>query len=190
MNKFFIRGLLCGIPLTIVVAIGSFLVFIEFFYQDTIKSTLKQPDISVSKLIASNDSLFNLTSLETGDTLLLNYQDSGDVIFINFWATSCSPCIAEMPSIEKLISKVNDDRAKFYLISPEPLEKIRNSKKIQQFNLPIYKLMNTPPTPFQGKSVPRTYICHRGKIIYSHIGALDWNSPKVVELINKILATS
>src|SRR5690554_3043102 len=32
----------------------------------------------------------------------------GKVVFINFWATWCPPCIAEMPSIDKLYQRFKD----------------------------------------------------------------------------------
>ena len=35
-------------------------------------------------------------------------QAKGEVIFLNFWATWCSPCVAEMASIQRLYEKFKD----------------------------------------------------------------------------------
>src|ERR1700740_1074525 len=36
-------------------------------------------------------------------------QQKGKVIFINFWATWCPPCLAEMPSVNALYQKVKNN---------------------------------------------------------------------------------
>ena len=75
------------------------------------KIGLFQPDIP--KVAAeSNVPASNKTSLtqdvefidSKGNTISLFYQN-GKVVFINFWATWCPPCIAEMPTIDQLHEK-------------------------------------------------------------------------------------
>src|SRR5690606_18724080 len=43
-------------------------------------------------------------------------NQSGKVVFINFWATWCPPCIAEMPSIKKLYQQFKDNEAVVFLL--------------------------------------------------------------------------
>ena len=50
---------------------------------------------------------FTLDKMSGG---VLDVEDlKGKVVFINFWATWCPPCIAEMPSIQKLYDKYKDN---------------------------------------------------------------------------------
>ena len=49
---------------------------------------------------------FTLTDLEGNSVTLSEYR--GKVVFINFWATWCPPCRAEMPDIESLYQEYKD----------------------------------------------------------------------------------
>ncbi len=49
---------------------------------------------------------FTLTDLEGNSVTLSNFR--GKVVFINFWASWCPPCRAEMPEIEALYQEYKD----------------------------------------------------------------------------------
>lgn len=50
--------------------------------------------------------------LETIDGQKVNLNDfRGKTIFLNLWATWCPPCLAEMPSIQKLYDQYKDNVA-------------------------------------------------------------------------------
>jgi thiol-disulfide isomerase/thioredoxin len=55
---------------------------------------------------------------------LENKNDS--VYLINFWATWCSPCIEELPSIEKAGQKYSDKKLKIILVSLDMPEQIHS----------------------------------------------------------------
>src|SRR5690606_22627815 len=47
--------------------------------------------------------------LRDGNDVAFNLQETkGNVVLINFWATWCPPCIAEMPSLQKLYNDYGD----------------------------------------------------------------------------------
>ncbi len=67
---------------------------------------------------------FTLADLEGNPVSLSDFQ--GKAVFINFWATWCPPCRAEMPEIESIYQKYRDqDVAVIGVDLFEPEDKVR-----------------------------------------------------------------
>jgi thiol-disulfide isomerase/thioredoxin len=136
-----------------------------------------------AKLISSYN--WKLTNLE-GNTYNFN-EARGKVILVNMWATWCPPCIAEMPSLQALYDDYSD-QIEFILVSNEPQDVITSFLKKKKYNLKIYRSLTEPPTTFNVKSIPRTFLLDKeGKIIIDESGAANWNSKKVRETIDDLL---
>lgn len=110
------------------------------------------------------------------------------VVFLNFWATWCKPCIAEMPSILKLKNKFKNESIKFIIASEEEVEKIVKFEAQRKIGLPFFSYdFETLPPAFWGESLPRTYIMVNGEILYAHTGSADWFDAEVVKQIEDYL---
>ncbi|PWI30440.1 thiol-disulfide oxidoreductase [Flavobacteriaceae bacterium LYZ1037] len=114
-------------------------------------------------------------------------EAKGKVIVINFWATWCPPCIAEMPSLEALYESYNEDVVFLFVSNEEPkvIQKFINKNKYSfQFHTP--KAAN--PKLFQVSSIPRTFIIDKsGYIVIDKTGAANWNSEGVREQLNNLI---
>jgi thiol-disulfide isomerase/thioredoxin len=112
----------------------------------------------------------------------------GKVIFVNFWATWCPPCRAEMPMIQKLY---NDYKGKvtFVFVTNENLATVKTFFDKNEYNLPVYNSFSEPPQKFtETNSIPASYLIDKkGSILISKVGAADWNSKKVRNLLDKLL---
>lgn len=111
----------------------------------------------------------------------------GEVIVLNFWATWCPPCIAEMPSLQELYTAYGD-RVKFMFVSQEENEKIKAFLDKRGFDLPVYRPLSKIPETLYSRSIPATYIIDRhGRIRVAKVGVANWNSEKVKSLLEELL---
>lgn len=118
---------------------------------------------------------FTLTDLKGSEISLSDYQ--GKVIFINFWATWCPPCRAEIPGFVEVFDKYKEKGMQVLGISLDRTGK----KKVQKFakeykiNYPVAIATSEIVKDYKpGQYIPSTIIIDRkGKIRHKHIGYLD-----------------
>jgi len=53
-------------------------------------------------------------------------KDNGKIKIINFWATWCRPCVAEIPQFESLFEKYGTDELEMILVSFDFLEELES----------------------------------------------------------------
>ncbi|MGM0375359.1 MAG: redoxin domain-containing protein [Bacteroidota bacterium] len=122
-----------------------------------------------------------------GDENMTLEKFHGRPVFLNFWATWCPPCIAEMPSIQELYDDYKDKVA-FVLVSNESQEVIDAFMERHDYDLPVYSLTGNKPDIFETSTIPSTYfIGPSGRLLISKTGAARWNSRKVREMIDNQL---
>lgn len=121
----------------------------------------------------------NLTSLE---------DMKGKVIFMNFWATWCPPCIAEMPSIDKLHEEMGDEVAFVILSVDQNFEKAKAFDKRKGYNLPIYAPGSQFPEMYQSTALPTTYVIDaKGNLALTHKGMADYNDKKFKAFLKSLM---
>ena len=105
-----------------------------------------------------DSNVLQFSDLENNIFTLQNFK--GKNLFINYWATWCNPCLAEMPYMAKLYENYKDEEDIIFLyLSREKLEVIKNyipkDESLQQ--LPIYKII-TDDEFFATSGIPTTFI--------------------------------
>lgn len=137
------------------------------------------------KLISNYD--WSLKDL-SGETYDFN-SAKGNVILINFWATWCPPCIAEMPSMEELYLKYKDnDKVVFLFVSNEDVAVIEGFMSKKEFSFNVYQSLTQYPQEFDVTTIPRTFLIDKnGEIVIDKSGPADWNSSQVSNTINELL---
>lgn len=110
----------------------------------------------------------------------------GKVVFLNYWASWCGPCVAEMKSIQELYDQYGDEVV-FLMISKEEIKKISAFKKYHEYTLPFHTIADAPKV-FQTNRLPTTYIINKsGKVVVKEFGAHDWNSKEVKKLLDDLI---
>jgi len=122
------------------------------------------------------------------DGTTMNFSKSkGKVVLVNLWATWCPPCIAEMPSLQKLYY-IYGDKVDFYFVSSETPERLQRFLQKKGYDFPVYIETESPPELLQTRSIPTTYLISKeGKIVMNETGAANWNSEKVHVIIDALL---
>lgn len=116
---------------------------------------------------------------------------NGKVVFMNFWATWCPPCIAEMPSIVKLHEKFKDNEQVVFLFVDVDNQMISAEQFMvkRKFNLPVHVALGEIPGEWLGNSIPTTVILDKqGNIAAKHEGMADYSRKEVEDFINKLIA--
>lgn len=128
---------------------------------------------------------WTLTS-SSGETIDFN-EARGKVVVLNFWATWCPPCIAEMPSLEELYNSYSKEVV-FLFVSNEEPKVLQNFIKKNKYSFQFHSPKTVNPNPFQISSIPRTFIIDKsGNIVVDKTGAANWNSNEVKEQLDSLL---
>lgn len=115
----------------------------------------------------------------------------GKVVFLNFWATWCGPCIAEMPSVNALYNQLKhrDDVAFILVDADSNLKKAAAFMQRKNFALPVYTAESGVPEQLFRGNLPTTIVIDKsGRVIMQHEGMADYNSPKFVQFMNELAA--
>ena len=109
------------------------------------------------------------------------------VVFINFWATWCPPCVAEMPSMQAVYNDYKD-KVTFLFVTNENWEKVAKFYTKNGYDLPTYNQLTRRPVLFESNSIPTTFILSKkGKIVVKKKGAANWNSKKTRKLLDDLI---
>lgn len=132
---------------------------------------------------------FSLPLVGGGEVTLSQLR--GKVVLLNFWATWCPPCRAEMPSMERLYAQLKDSGFELLAVNvevdgltilPEYFQKHPHS-----FPVPV----DTEGEISNNYGVfrfPESFVIDReGKVVEHVIGGRDWSEPGMVERFKQLL---
>ncbi len=115
----------------------------------------------------------------------------GSVVVVNFWATWCPPCRAEMPSIDRLAGAVKDNDIKVVAISVDRtgIERVAGFfEEIGVENLPVLHDQKSAVARAAGAlGLPVTIILdQKGREVARLQGEAEWDSADVQALLIRL----
>lgn len=159
------------------------------FIRGLMKVGFFQPDITETVYAGAPVTLPSVT-FEGSDGKFLNLQQQkGKVVFINFWATWCPPCVAEMPSINELYGKLKNNKNIVFIMADADgnFDKSELFMRKRDYAMPLYRINgNFPESLFKG-TLPTTVIFDKeGKMVFSHEGSADYGGSKVSDYLKQL----
>lgn len=176
----------------------SNILFVVFLVLLIIPKTRMMIQVPVQRIISFSPSEVKETKRETVENYhwpmldlnknQINFSSSkNNVTIINMWATWCPPCVAEMPSFQKLYNDYGD-KVDFYFITSEEVNRIEKFMDKHQYNLPVYLQTHEAPEKLESRLLPTTFVISKsGEIVINETGSADWNSKKTRSLLDRLL---
>ncbi|MDT8368472.1 MAG: TlpA disulfide reductase family protein [Longimicrobiales bacterium] len=144
---------------------------------------------------------FTAQTLEGEEVSLADYE--GKVILLNIWATWCPPCREEMPSMQRLRERVEEEDFEIVAVSVDAAVRGQSGWGgqiggdvggfIDELGLsfdvlwdPTGEIANT----YQTTGLPESFLIGRDGVVYKRLaGATAWDAEAYVEQIRRLLSS-
>ena len=178
------------LSLLIIAAISLFF-FLQPATEQTGTTAQTSNDDSPSLLTTLNPATpapdFTLTDMDGETHTLASYQ--GKPVIINFWATWCPPCRAELPSMNRAWKKIKDEGIEMLAVNVGESEDT------------IFAFMGDYPIDFTVlldesgeiinnwpiRGLPTTFVLDKqGNLVYRAIGGREWDSDELLNIVRQL----
>lgn len=115
---------------------------------------------------------------------------SGKVVLVNFWATWCEPCRAEMPSLERLRQSMRGRPFEVLAVNVGESGRVAGdfARKIQVGFTILLDREGRTTRSWGARVLPASFVIGPdGEIQYSYLGELDWSGNEVRSRIEALL---
>jgi peroxiredoxin len=162
------------------VSIGVLLAGLGF----VLTGVMSQPEVKVG------DRAPKFSVVTTKGKTLSRDDFGGRLLVLNFWATWCPPCVAEMPSLNEFQRQLRQAGVVVLAVSVDRNERAMRDF-VERFGLD-FEIAHDPdagiPAAYGTFKYPETYIINsRGQVIEKLIAEQDWADPQLIERVKRYL---
>jgi peroxiredoxin len=148
----------------------------KFSNQVAIKDNLPAPD-------------FTFPGLDGKKVSLSDYK--GMVVLVNIWATWCSPCVEEMPSMEKLYRKFKGENFEILAVSIDEPGLKAVAPFMKKSNLTFPALIDSEgaiKAVYGITGIPESFIIdQQGILLKKIVGPVDWATPNIFRFFSDLI---
>ena len=123
-----------------------------------------------------------------GGVRLADYR--GKLVLLNFWATWCPPCVAEVPSLNALYKQFREDGLVVLAVSVDTEEEAYR-RFLDRFGVTFPTVLDPErrvSSRYGTMKYPESYLIDRqGTVIQKYVGPEDWERPEIVNYIRSLL---
>ncbi len=123
-----------------------------------------------------------------GGVRLADYR--GKLVLLNFWATWCPPCVAEVPSLNRLYRRFREQGLVILAVSVDEQEDVYR-QFLDRYGVK-FPTVRDPKRSVSSRygtmKYPESYLINRqGRVIQKYVGAEDWERPEIVNYLQSLL---
>ena len=175
-----------GLMVVLVVAFG-----VIYFTRGSKEDSKKNPTAEVGEspkegFLAPQFTLYDLSG---NQVRLIDFK--GKVVLLNFWATWCSPCKREIPSLERLYQMRKDKGFEIMAISAERASASQIASFAEKYRMSFPILLNPQRdvgSKYWVRAIPTSFLLDKNGVIrWKIVGGREWESPYVLSRIDQLL---
>ena len=147
-------------------------------------SGMYSPQIQGSKTPVKSSKAEDFTVVNGNGERVSLSQMTGKGVVVNFWASWCPPCKAELPDFEKLYKEIGDE-VEFMIVNmtdgmQETVEKGKSHIEENGYTFPVYYDTEQSAAMAYGvTSIPQTYFIDKnGNVVSKANGMIDYETLK------------
>jgi thiol-disulfide isomerase/thioredoxin len=136
---------------------------------------------------------FDLRTLDGGHVKLSELQ--GEVVFLNFWATWCPPCLEELPDMAALSKRLAGRGFHMVAVSQDNDWQTLQSFFARSGGVPPGLTVALDPggrlaSMYGTEKLPETYVIGRtGRVLARWVNAQPWKAPEMFAWFDRALAS-
>lgn len=161
---------------------------VRYIWTNNKEKSQKASIISINKSLEVNDIFPDLTFTQLDGKTVMTKDLYGKCVVINRWFTTCPPCLAEIPGLNKLVEKYkNNKNIVFIAIAADSKLKIENYLANNEFNY-IQTIGNSEFNKIFGTTFPTNIVVMpNGIISYNSEGGNENKYLEIEKEIERIL---
>ncbi len=145
-------------------------------------------DLGVDMVGPATPPPFTLKHMNGTNVSLDQYK--GKVVFLNFWASWCGPCKAEMPAMNNLYKNLKDKGFVMLAVNDSEKKDVVSrylSNKGFEFDV-LFDPVGETAIAYKAFMLPLTFIIDQdGQVVGQALGGRQWDSPVSIKLFEELL---